>query len=47
MWVGRRNKEDPTKDPPIPLGEVGVEKEHAHFMVTDIVALNAFTEAAN
>jgi hypothetical protein len=31
--VGRRNKDDPTKDPPIALGEVGVEKEHAVFKV--------------
>jgi hypothetical protein len=34
--VGRRNKDDPTKDPPIALGEVGVEKEHAVFKVPGI-----------
>ena len=35
IMVGRRNKEDPTKDPPIALGEVGVEKEHAVFKTAE------------
>jgi hypothetical protein len=47
MWVGRRNKDDPTKDPPIPLGEVGVEKEHACFIEASTPTLKAYTEAAN
>ena len=35
IMVGRRNKDDPTKDPPIALGEVGVEKEHAVFKTAE------------
>ena len=43
--VGRRNKDDPTKDPPIALGEVGVEKEHAVFKImTSVYGISYFLE---
>lgn len=40
--VGRRNKEDPTKDPPIALGEVGIEKEHAVFKLVPPVSMGIY-----
>lgn len=35
LRVGRRNKQDPTKDPGIALSAVGVLPEHAIFTVSD------------